>query len=126
MSRNLISAVYTFANMGSSIFVGRGAHLILPRDRVLAVRIICSNKFRMERLVNILDVEETETEKLLHQIDQEQRAFFKKAFGKKDASPYEFDLVINSDFITEPDGAAEVIKCAFKEKFTSELKANHL
>ena len=121
--RNLISAVYTFANMGSSIFVGRGAHLILPRDRVLAVRIICSDKFRMERLVNILDVEEAETEKLLHQIDKEQRAFFKKTFGRKDASPYEFDLVINSDYITEPEGAAEVIKCAFKEKFTSELNS---
>jgi cytidylate kinase len=116
--KNLISVVYTFANMGSSIFVGRGAYLILPRYRVLAVGIICSDEYRMERLVKILDVEETETEKLLHQIDKEQRAFFKKAFGKKDASPYEFDLVINSDYITEPGGAAEVIKCAFKEKFS--------
>ena len=43
--KNLVSAVFTFANMGSSIFVGRGAHLILPRDRVLAVRIICSDKY---------------------------------------------------------------------------------
>jgi len=120
--QNLIGAVFTFANMGSSIFVGRGAHLILPRDRVLAVRIICSNNHRMERLANILDIEDTETEKLLHQIDQEQRAFFKKAFGKKDASPYEFDFVINTDFISDPDGAAEVIKCAFKEKFSAELK----
>jgi cytidylate kinase len=120
--KNLISAVFTFANMGSTIFVGRGPHLILPRDRVLAVRIICSNTYRMERLADILHVEETEAEKLLHQIDREQRAFFKKAFGRKDASPYEFDLVINSDFITNPDGAAEVIKCAFKEKFSAELK----
>jgi hypothetical protein len=120
--KDLISAVFTFANIGSSIFVGRGAHLILPRNRVLAVRIICSNKYRMERLANILDVEETETEKLLHQIDQEKQAFFKKAFGKKDVSPYEFDLVINNDFITDPDGAAEVIKCAFKEKFSADLK----
>jgi hypothetical protein len=58
----------------------------------------------------------------LHQIDHEQRAFFKKVFGRKDASPYEFDLVINSDFITEPSGAAEVIECAFKEKFAAELE----
>ena len=119
--RQFISAVFTFADMGSSIFVGRGAHLILPRDRVLAVRIICSDEYRIARLANILDVEETEAEKLLHQIDKEQHAFFKKGFGKKDASPYEFDLVLNSDFITEPEGAADVIKCAFKEKFSAEL-----
>jgi cytidylate kinase len=120
--KNLISAVFTFANMGSSIFVGRGAHLILPRDRVLAVRIICSPKFRIERLSKLLDVEETEAEKLLHHIDQEQRAFFKKSFGKKDASPYEFDLVINSDFISEPRAAAELVAQAFKEKFAAELE----
>ena len=117
----LISGVFTFADMGSSIFVGRGAHLILPRDRVLAVRIICSNEYRIERLSDILEVEETEAEKLLHQIDQEQHAFFKKAFGKKSALPYEFDLVVNSDFIAQPDGAAEVIACAFKEKFSAAL-----
>jgi len=120
--KNLVSAVFTFSNMGSSIFVGRGAHLILPRDRMLAVRIICSNEYRITRLADILDVEEDEAEKLLHHIDQEQRAFFKKVFAKKDASPYEFDLVINSDFITEPGGAAEVIACAFKEKFAVELE----
>jgi cytidylate kinase len=118
----LVSAVYTFANMGSSIFVGRGTHLILPRERVLAVRIICSDNYRIERLAAILDVEETEAEKLLHKIDHEQRAFFKKVFGKKDASPYEFDLVINSDFITGPADAAEIISCAFKEKFAAEIK----
>jgi hypothetical protein len=120
--KNLISAVFTFANMGSSIFVGRGTHLILPRDRVLAVRIICSDKHRIERLADILDVEEDEAEKLLHQIDREQRAFFKKSFGKKDASPYEFDLIINSDFIVEPGAAAEIVAQAFKKKFAAELE----
>jgi cytidylate kinase len=118
--RNFISAVFTFANMGSTIFVGRGVHLILPRDRVLAVRIICSDEYRIKRLANILDAEENEAEKLIVQIDEEQRDFFKKAFGKKDALPYEFDLVINSDFITSPLGAAEIVAKAFKEKFIAE------
>jgi len=117
--KNLIRAVFTFANLGSSIFVGRGTHLILPRDRVLAVRIICSDKYRIKRLADILDVEENEAEKLLQHIDQEQRAFFKKAFGKKVASPYEFDLILNSDFISEPRAAAELVALAFKEKFAA-------
>ena len=120
--RNLMSVVFTFANMGSSIFVGRGVHLILPRDRVLAVRIICSAQYRIGRLAAILDVEEYEAEKLLRHSDQEQRAFFKKAFGKKDASPYEFDLVINRDFLTEPRAAAGIVAQAFKEKFEGEFE----
>ncbi len=91
---------------------------LMPRKDL----IICSDEYRIARLADIFDVEETEAGKLLHQIDQEQRAFFKKAFGKRDAPPYEFDLVINSDFITEPGGAAKVIVCAFKEKFAAELE----
>jgi cytidylate kinase len=122
--RNAISAIFSFADMGSTIFVGRGIHLILPRDKVLAVRIICSDQYRMERLGKILDVEENEADKLLGQIDKEQRAFFKKVFGKKDASPYEFDLVINSDFINEPQGAAEIVAQAFKQKFAGEFDRN--
>ncbi|MGD8764655.1 MAG: cytidylate kinase-like family protein [Desulfobacteraceae bacterium] len=119
--RNAISAVFTFADMGSTIFVGRGIHLILPRDRVLAVRMICSDQYRIERLGKMLDVEENEAEKLLGQSDKEQRAFFKKVFGKKDASPYEFDLVINCEFISDPHGVAEIIAQAFNQKFVEEL-----
>jgi cytidylate kinase len=120
--RNFVGAVFTFADMGSTIFVGRGIHLILPRDRVLAVRIICSIEYRINRLANILDVEENEAEKLIAQIDKEQRDFFKKAFGLKDASPYEFDLLINSDFITSPLASAEIVAQAFKKKFIAELE----
>lgn len=118
--RNFVSAVFTFADRGSTIFVGRGTYLILPRDRVLAVRVICSNELRIKRLAKILDIEETEAEKLLGQIDKEQRDFFKKAFGKKDASPSEFDLIINCDYLTEPQGAAEIVAQAFREKFAFE------
>lgn len=119
--RIFFSAVFTFADMGSTIFVGRGIHLILPRDRVLAVRIICSDQYRTERLGKILDIEANEAEKLLYRIDKEQRTFFKKAFGKKEASPYEFDLVINCDFISEPRAAAEIVAQAFKQKFAEEF-----
>lgn len=35
-----------------------------------------------------------------------QRAFFKSVYGKKDASPYEFDRDINCDYLLEPQWAA--------------------
>lgn len=115
--QNFISTVFTFADMGSTIFVGRGIHLFLPRDRVLAVRIISSDHNRINRLVNILDLEETQVRQILNQVDEEQHDYFNKAFGKKEASPYEFDIVINCDFINSPPGAVEIITRAFNEKF---------
>ena len=115
--QNFVSAVFTFADMGSTIFVGRGIHLFLPRDRILAVRIICSNHTRLSRLAKILDLAEKDVQIILNQVDREQDEFFKKAFGKKEASPCEFDIVINRDFITSPEGVAEIVAQVFKEMF---------
>jgi len=115
--RYLISAVFSMASAQPTIFVGRGAHLILPRDSQLAVRYISSKSYRVKRLAEILNVEEEVAEKKIDEVDKGQRDFFKKVFGKKDASPYEFDIVINCDFITQPEWAAEIVSQAFKEKF---------
>lgn len=120
--RNFIRVAYVFAGMGSTIFVGRGIHLILPRDRVLAVRIICSDHTRISRLGKILNVAEKEAGRILSQVDKEQREFFKKAYAKNEASPYEFDMVINCDFIRKPRSAAEIIARAFDEKFSEEFE----
>ncbi len=119
--RNLVSAVYTMAAMGATIFVGRGTHLILPRERVLAVRFVCSDGFRTERLATLLKVAPAEAGKTLNRIDREQAAFFKRAFGKKDAPASEFDLVVNFDHLGDPKLAADLVARAFRSKFAGEL-----
>jgi cytidylate kinase len=120
--RNLVNSVYSMASMGATIFVGRGTHLILPRDRVLAVRFICSDSFRTERLAMLLKIGADEARKTLGKIDKEQAAFFKKAFGKKDASASEFDLVFNFDHLNDPKLAADLVKKAFSSKFAEAVK----
>jgi hypothetical protein len=120
-TRHLANVVLSIAGLEPTIFVGRGAHLIIPRDRVLAVRFICSDEHRIKRLSRILKVKEKEAADKLPQIDKAQREFFKKAFGKKDAVPYEFDMVINSDYIKNTKDAAEIVELAFKKKFAKEL-----
>ena len=57
----------------------------------------------------------------LDQIDKEQRAFYKGVYGKKDASPYEFDLVIHRDHIREPEWAASIIESALRQKIGHEI-----
>ena len=115
--RHLVCAMVTIADAEPTIFVGRGAHLILPRDSVLAVRLICSKSYRVKRLARILQVEEDIAAKEIEEVDKRQRDFFIKVFNKKDASPYEFDIVINCGHITQPHWVAKIILQAFKEKF---------
>ena len=64
-------------------------------------------------MVKVLDISENDAKKLVQREDKLQRDFFKKNFGKSDASPYEFDLVINCDFITDPRAAAGIITQAY-------------
>ena len=120
--RHIISAIFAMAETGSTIFVGRGAHLFLPRNRVMAVRFVASDQYRITRLYQILNTDAKAAAAIMKQKDREQRDFFKKAFGRKEASPYEFDLVINFDYIKRPAAAAAVVATAFKEKFRNQRK----
>ena len=116
-THNLFRAILSFANLEPSIFVGRGTYLLLPREQVLAVRFIASDEYRIKRLVRILNIKEKEAADKLNQADKEQRKFFKQVYGKKTITPDEFDMVINYDYIREPQWAAEIVARAFKEKF---------
>lgn len=120
-SRNLFKTVISIAGLAPTIFVGRGTHLILPRERILAVRFICSDSHRIKRLSKILKIDENEAADLLNRINKEQSAFFKKVFGKKAASPYEFDMVINCDYMESPEVASDLVEMAFRKKFAGEL-----
>ncbi len=117
--RNLISTVYSLANDSPTIFVGRAAHLFLPRERTLAVRLISSKEVRIKRAVDLLDITISEAEKMIDEEDSLQRNFFMKNFKKKNASAYEFDLVVNRDFFPDIKSTAQLIEKAYKLKFGS-------
>lgn len=119
--RHLFGAVFSIAGSGPTIFIGRGVHLIMPRHWVLAVRFISSKAYRVKRLAGILNVKDKNAERILNKFDREQKEFFKKAFGKTDASSYEFDMVINCDYVKDPRWAAEIVARAYKEKFNVEV-----
>jgi hypothetical protein len=116
-TKQLFSSVYAIAALGPTIFVGRGVHLLLPREKVLAVRIISSVQFRVQRLVSLMNISKEEAAKQIRELDQQQTAFFREVYDKKDASPYEFDLVIDCDYAKELRSVARIILTAFREKF---------
>jgi hypothetical protein len=117
-ARQLISVVFAMAEAGPTIFVGRGAHLILPPGNILAVRLICTRPFRKERLAEIHKISPEAADRRIDEIDAEQDEFFKKVFGKKQIVPDDFDLVINCDRIERPEWAGNIILQAFENKFS--------
>lgn len=119
-ARQLAKTVTALAATEPTIFVGRGAHFILPWDLNLSVRIICSKKYRMDRLANLLNIDRSEAEKHLDRCDKEQKQFFKTVFQKEEAASDGFDLVINRDYFKDAVHVAKIIACAFEQKFGSE------
>jgi cytidylate kinase len=113
----LFSAVLTLADLRPTIFVGRGVHLIMPRNWVFSVRIIASQNKRVQRLMRKLNLKERDARQTLKKMDKEQHRFFQRAFGKREAKPAEFDMVINCDHMTDPAWAAKIIQKAFQKKF---------
>jgi hypothetical protein len=116
-SRLLFRAIFSFAALGPAIFVGRGAHLILPRERILAVRLICSDHFRTSRIAKILNISEPEAFSRLKHLDDDQERFFQNIYGVNEGTSDEYDIVINRDFFKDPAGVAEIVKTAFVQKF---------
>jgi cytidylate kinase len=116
-TRQLGKTVTALANSEPTIFVGRGTQYILPRDRVLSIRLICSKEYRVGRLANLLGINQAEAEKQLNILDKEQHQFFKTVYQKNGAALDEFDLVINRDHISGISQAAEIVACAYGKKF---------
>jgi len=123
-ARQLAKTVSTLGKDSPTIFVGRGTHFILPRKNILAVRFVCSWDFRVDRLAKIMDVSKAEAEVQLNIIDAEQRKFFKSVFQTEDQSPDAFDLVINREHLRDASQAAEIVACAFKQKFGKKEKGS--
>jgi len=115
--RQLVKTVTALACSEPTIFVGRGTHLILPRDTILSVWFICSLEYRVNRLACMLNIDKSEAERQLKVFDVEQRDFFKAVYQKKETTPDEFDLVINMDHVNGAFKAASIVACAFNQKF---------
>ncbi|MFZ5569073.1 MAG: AAA family ATPase [Thermodesulfobacteriota bacterium] len=116
-TRHLFITAFFFAHMEKTVFVGRGLHLMLPRQRVFAVRCIGSLDHRIANLAQTLEVSERKARMTLAQADMEQKEFFQKVHGKTGAPPQEFDLILNMDFVQDNKAAADAIIRLFKSRF---------
>ena len=74
--RRLVSTIYSLASADSAIFIGRGCHLILPQNSIMAVRLIATLNYRIKRLANLMNISETDAERQLIEFDTEQQFFF--------------------------------------------------
>jgi hypothetical protein len=80
---------------GKVVLVGRGAQFLLPRQQGLTVRIIASEKYRTEQIMQRQQLGQSDAKRLVRQIDQGRRDFVRRFFHHDLADPHLYDLVLN-------------------------------
>jgi cytidylate kinase len=115
--RQLFIAAAFIAHMDKTIFVGRGIHLMLPRNRVFAVRCISSIEYRVQRLSKSLKVTAAKARRIIQRADAEQKEFFNRVHGKNLAASGEFDVILNLDYIQDMNVAVDALKTLFVSRF---------
>jgi len=105
----LKTALYTEAEAGSCIFVGRGAHAVFKDvPGCIFVRLIAPLPVRIERVKSYFRCEEKRAKQIIEQSDKDRSAFHRYFFDIDWANPVNYHLVLNTG-IVHPASVAEVI-----------------
>ena len=99
---------------GRIVFVGRGAHCVLPRASGLAVRLVAPLDFRIARLMSTLGIPRKEAQRRVTQIDADRHDFYQRFFRHNADDPHAFDLTINVARMTQ-QAVATLIVDAFEQ-----------
>jgi len=81
---------------GKVIFVGRGGHLLLPRDAGLRVRVIAPREARLATYQAREGLDASESERELDRLGAGRADFVRRHFHREPDDPYQYDMVLDS------------------------------
>lgn len=96
------------------VILGRGAHLLLPKQRAFRVRLDGSLKVCSKRVAKVLEVKNSKAEKLILKTNAEWRKFTRDVAKRYPTSVKGYDLTINTD-IYSPEQMVRIIAIAMEE-----------
>jgi cytidylate kinase len=105
----LSRVIQAAARQSNFIIVGRGARFLLPREKVLAVRLVAGEGFRTKRIMQYLELSEADARRFMHEADQGRREFVQRFFHHDITDPHLYDLVINTEGLGMEGAAEEII-----------------
>jgi len=109
----LTETILALARRGHAVFLGRGADLMLPRDRGLRVCLVASEEYCAGQFARRTGVSETLARAELQRIHREREEFLRHYFGKRAQDPGRYDVSINMERLTHAE-AIELICLALR------------
>jgi len=114
--KHLSKVILALAHHGKAVILGRGANFIVPKDDALRVLVTAPKNVRVGRAILYEKISRSEAQKRIYKISQQRSEFISQYFRKYYTNPKHYDLILNTDFYTI-DTAAELVVCAFRQKF---------
>ncbi|MBK9118075.1 MAG: cytidylate kinase-like family protein [Phycisphaerales bacterium] len=108
-AHRLHETILALARKGPAIFVGRGAHLILPHHRGLRIHLIAPLTYCAENLAARFNLTMDEARTEVERIQQERSGFLRRQFGARANDPLQYDLVLNAAQFDLPQLVALVL-----------------
>lgn len=109
----LSETILALARRGPAIFLGRGADLILPRERGLRVGLVAPLEYRVRNIAARDHLSEALARAKVDRLQSQRDEFLRSHFGRRAEEPARHDLVVNLATIPAPQ-AAEVISTVLR------------
>jgi cytidylate kinase len=93
--RHLEGIMLAAARRGNVVLVGRGAGFLLPREGGLAVRIVASEEYRIERTMRLESLTHAAAKDFVRELERGRSEFVDRHFHRNIADPHLYDLVLN-------------------------------
>ena len=120
--RHLTRVVATIGEHGWSIIVGRGAHLILPKEKTIRLRFIAPKESRIGYFIRTRRMTHAEAQKYVEKKDADRSGFIRKYFKADADDPTNFDLVVNTGEMGI-ETAYTVVAAVIRKRIQAEEKA---
>jgi cytidylate kinase len=109
---HLTRVLLGIAHYGEAVIVGRGAHLILPAEYGVRVRVVAPLAARIQRLMHEHGYAEKRAAQMLVEQDKKQREFLERHFHSKLDDSRAYDLVLNAENFPLATSTALVLRLA--------------
>ncbi len=106
----LCDTLLSLARQAPSIFVGRGADLVLPADRGFRVRLIASHQARVDAVAAEKGLAAEAAEREIARLEQARHEFLQHHFRLDPATSTRFDLSIHLEKFTAEQAVEVILK----------------
>ena len=90
------ATIRSLAELGSIVFLGRGAAFVKTKRRKINVRIVAPREDRIRRIIARLHLNEREAVQEMEKSDRARAKFIRTAYQKDWSDPSGYDFVINT------------------------------